>query len=70
MVSNFPQIKLFRYVTGPAKRNQVGTKYIISQNGKYREFCVQYVFSVSCKVLAIELLFDGENFTSISLADD
>ena len=58
------------YVTGPAKRNQVGTKYIISQNGKYLEFCVQYLLSISCKLLAIELFFDGENFTSISLADD
>ena len=25
------------YVTGPAKRDQVGTKYTISQNDKYLE---------------------------------
>ena len=58
------------YVTGPVKRDQVGTKYIISKHGKYPEFCVQYLLSVSCKMLAIKLFFDGEYFTSIALADD
>ena len=28
-------------MTGPDKRDQVGTKYTISQNSKYLEFCVQ-----------------------------
>ena len=46
-------------VTGPAKRDQVGTKYIISQNGTYLEFCVQYLFSVSCRTLPMQLLIDG-----------
>ena len=58
------------YVTGPAKMDQVDTKYTISQNGKYLEFCVQYLPSVNCETLAIKLWFDGENFTSIALADD
>ena len=58
------------YVTGPVKTDQVGTKYTISQNGKYFEFCVQYLLSVNCKTLAIKLCCDGENFTSIALADD
>ena len=35
------------YVTGPVKRDQVGTKYIISQNGIYLEFYVQYLLSVN-----------------------
>ena len=54
------------YVTGPAKRVQVGTKYTISQNGKYLEVCVQYLVS---KMLPIKLYIDGKNFTSIALGD-
>ena len=57
------------YVTGPAKRDQVGTKYTMSQNGAYLEFCVQYLLSVSCKMLPMKLLIDGENFIYIALAD-
>ena len=57
------------YVTGPAKRDQVGTKYTISQNGIYLEFCVQYFLSVSCKMLPMTLLIDDRNFTYIALAD-
>ena len=49
------------YVTRPAKWDQVGTKYTISQYGKYLEFCVQYLLSVSCKMLPIKLLIDGKN---------
>ena len=45
-------------------------KKTISQNGKYLEVCVQYLPSVNCETLAIKLWFDGENFTSIALADD
>ena len=56
------------YVTGPAKRDQVGTKYTISQNGTYLEFYVQYLLSISCKMLLIKLLIDGQNFTYIALA--
>ena len=59
-----------RYVTGPARIDQVSTKYTISQNGKYLEFYVQYLLSVNCETLAIKLCFNGENFTSIALADD
>ena len=58
------------YVTGPAKRDQVGTKYIISQNGTYLEFCAQYLLSVSCKMLPMKLLIDGKNFTLVALADN
>ena len=57
------------YVTGPAKRDQVGTKYTISLNGKYLEFCVQYLVSVSCTTLPIKLCFDGKIFTLIAVAD-
>ena len=51
-----PQATVYQLsnVTGPAKMDQVGKKYIISQNGKYLEFCGQYLLSVSCKMLAIE----------------
>ena len=58
-----------QFVTGPAKRDQVGTKYIISQNGTYLEFCVQYLFSVSCRMLLMQLLIDCKKFTYIALAD-
>ena len=57
------------YVTGPAKRDQVGTKNTISQNGPYLEFCVQYLLSVSCRTLPVKLLIDETNFTYIALAD-
>ena len=57
------------YVTGPAKRDQVGTKYTISQNGAYLKFFVQYLLSVSSKILHMKVLIDGENFTYIALAD-
>ena len=57
------------FVTGPAKRDQVGTKYTNSHNGKYIEFCVQYLLSVSCKMLPMKLLTDGKNFTYIALVD-
>ena len=57
------------YVTGPAKRDQVGTKYAISQNGIYLEFCAQYLISVSCIMLPMKLFIDGKNFTYIALAD-
>ena len=50
--------------------DQVGTKYTISQNGTYLEFCVQYLLSVSCKILPIKLLIDIQYFTYIALADD
>ena len=55
-------------VTGPAKRDQVGTKYTISQNGTYLEFYVQCLLSVGCKMLPMKLLIDGKNFTYIALA--
>ena len=55
-------------VTGPAKRDQVGTKYTTSQNGTYLEFCVQYVNSVSCTMLPMKLCIDVENCTYIALA--
>ena len=57
------------FVTGTVKRDQVGTKYAISHNGKYLELGIQYLLSVSCKTLSIKLLIDGENFTSMALAD-
>ena len=57
------------YVTGPAKSDQVGTKYTISQNGIYLEFSVQYLLSVSCKMLLMKLFVNGENFTYIASAD-
>ena len=56
-------------VTRPAKTDQVGTKYTISQNGKYLEFCVQYLLSVSYKRLRITLCIDGKTFTSTAFAD-
>ena len=51
------------YVTGAAKRDQVGTVYTNSHNGTYLEFCVQYLISVSCKMLPMKLLTDGKHFT-------
>ena len=58
------------YVTGPGKRDQVGTKYTISQNGRYLEFYIQYLLSVSCNMLPMKLLIDGQHVTFIALADD
>ena len=49
-------------MTGPVKRDQVGTKYTISQNGTYLEFCVQYSLSVSCEMFPMKLLIDGKTF--------
>ena len=59
----------FIYVTGPAKRVQVGTKHTVSQNGTYLDFCVQYFLSVRIKMLPMKLLIDSKNVISISLAD-
>ena len=58
-------------MTGPTKRDQVGTKYTISQNGKYFEFCVQYVVSINCKMLPFQkkLCIDGKRFTSIAVGE-
>ena len=54
------------YVTGPAKRDQVGTKYIISHNGKYLDVCVYYLVSVNCKIFPITLYMDDKNFILIA----
>ena len=56
-------------VTGPAKRDQVGTKYTNSHNGTYLEFCVQCLLSVSCKMFPMKFLTDGKNFIYIALVD-
>ena len=56
-------------VTGPAKRDKDGTKYIISQNGKYLEFCVQYLVYVSSNLLPIKLCVYDKTFYPIALAD-
>ena len=71
IVMNFFQTLLFyyTYVTGPAKRDQVGTKYIISQNDKKLEYCLQYLLSVTCVMLPMELLIHGKTFTYIASAD-
>ena len=60
---------LSTYVTGPAKRDRVGTKYTISHNGTYFEFYVEYLLSVSCKLLPMKLFSYGKNFTYIAVAD-
>ena len=57
------------YVTGTAKRDQVVTKYILSQNGTYLEFCVKYLLSVSCKMLPMTCLIDSKNFSCVALED-
>ena len=62
-------IYIYIYVTGPAKRDQVGTMYIISRNRTYLEFCVQYLLSVSCKMLPMNLFIYGKNVTYVALAD-
>ena len=49
--------------------DQVGTKYTISQNDTYLEYCVQYLLSVSCMMLPMELLINGKTSTYIALAD-
>ena len=56
-------------VTGPAKKDQVGTKYTISENHKYLTFCVQHLLFVSYKMLPIKLFVDDKNFISMALAD-
>ena len=43
------------YVTGSAKRDQVGTIYIIT-DGKYLESYVQYSLSINYKMLRIKFL--------------
>ena len=55
-------------MTGPAKRDQVGTKYTISQNGKYLEICVHYLLSITCTLLAIKVFIHGKSFILIALA--
>ena len=55
-------------MTGPAKRDQVGTKYTTSQNGTYLEFCVEYLHSVSYTMLPMKLCIDVENVTYIAFA--
>ena len=55
------------FVTGPAKRDQVGTKYTISQNGTFVECCVQYLHSLRCTMLPMKLSIDGENCTYTGL---
>ena len=57
-------------MTGPAVwDHQVGTKCTITQNGKYLEFCAQYLLSESCKILPINLFINGKSVISIVLAD-
>ena len=56
-------------MTRPVKRDQVGTKYTILQNGTYLELFVEYLLSVSCKMLPMKLLIDGKNLTYIAIAD-
>ena len=51
-----------------SKRDQVGTKYTISQNDTYVEFCVQYLHSVSCTMLPMKMCIGGKNCTCIALA--
>ena len=60
---------IFLYVTGPAEMDQVGTKYSLSQNGKYLEFCVQYLVSLRCIMLPVKMCIDDKNFTIKALAD-
>ena len=55
-------------MTGPAKRDKVGSKYSISQNGSYFEFGIHYLLSVSCKMFPMNRYSDGKNFTYIALA--
>ena len=43
-------------MTGPKKRDRVGTKYTISQNRKY-------LLSISFKMLPNKLFIDGKSFT-------
>ena len=72
VVTKLLKVETFTYVTGPAKRDQVGTcttKYTLSQNGEYLEFCAQYLVSVSYNMLPIKLCIVHINFTSIALAD-
>ena len=49
------------FVTGPVKRDQVGTKYTLSQNCKYLESFVHYLLSVSCNICHIKLSIGGQN---------
>ena len=54
---------LFTFVTGPVNRDQVGTKYTISQNIKYLKFCVQHLVSVSFEVLPSNLFTADESLS-------
>ena len=56
-------------VTRSGKREQVATKYTISQNCTYLKFCVQYLLSANIKMLLIKLFIDGKTFTSMVSAD-
>ena len=58
-----------KFVTGPAKRDPVSTKYTISHNGTYLELRVKYLLFVSCKMWPIRLLTNSKNFTYIALVD-
>ena len=51
-------------MTGPAIKDQVGTKYTISENHKYLMFCEQHLLFVSYEMLPIELFIDGKNFVN------
>ena len=51
-----------KYVTSTAKRDQVGTKYTVSQNHKYLELRIQHLHSLSCKMLPIKLFIDAKMF--------
>ena len=60
------------FVTGSAK----GTKLQLAQNAPYHkmvnnylELCVQYLISVSCKMLPNTFCIDDKNFTLIALSD-
>ena len=68
MRSKFDKQNQIKYVTGPAKRDQVGTKYTSSQNDAYLEFCVQYLHPASCIMLLIKFFIDDKHFTSMALA--
>ena len=53
----------------PAKRDQVGTKYISSENVQYLKFCVQYLLYVSFTMFIIKLFIDVKNFTLSTYTD-
>ena len=53
-------------MTGPAIKDQVGTKYTESQNHKYLKFCVQYLLSSSFPLLPIKWFNGDKNLTSMA----